>query len=676
MSAGKSKGRWLGQYHTPRVIARRDAFDVFACLDERGLPRLAVVAPAAQREATLDWLSDIHRNPSSPLLCKLVDETVVGATRLWVFEFRPVLDLAGLWQIPDIRLSVAVAAIAATVLGRSWGAVERSRVNLPADFAMDWSSIFVDRRGRLGALAIPAGLWNPSVSSSPSSPGRDVQETSLAALSRSPQSTGRRVNSGHRYWDTLAVLDGISDLRRDHIAAVGVPSWTDLDVTAMSSQCETIWRALEPDRTEVLVFEELAAAAERAVLRQGLNAPDIPRTLADRYTVERVIAGGGGATVAIARDESTGERVAVKSLPHDAPKARRARFRREARVMAAAQHPALMSGGDLLEVDGRLHAVMEFLEGQTLRRWWMASRPSLAQILVRLSQVADGLDALHCAGVVHGDVKPSNVIMHPLRGAVLVDYGVARWCVPKAAGSSVDTKAAAEARGFGSLRYLAPESRRDGLFSPASDVFAWGVTAAELIAGPESSWGRHVLDAGAAFNREGLPSPLVGLLDRCLSTDPAGRPSPLELVERLAAVVRRLTKARNMSEKSQTGPSDTTLTDVGGEATTERLLPLVWLAVDCAHLVLPNGRKIRLGHRLDVRRCFKGLHNAWVSDRGQWNDRDLLAQTLWPGQSAAGRSQRLEAVLSWLAIQGLGGIVEVTSSCVRLVPEVEFVVDI
>ena len=204
----------------------------------------------------------------------------------------------------------------------------------------------------------------------------------------------------------------------------------------------------------------------------------IGQELAGRYRLEAVLGAGGMATVYRARDVRLERSVAIKvlspNLAADETLARR--FAREARFLAAVNHPAIVNVYDVGEADGEAFFVMELVEGESLadriRREGPLPPDEAVAILVA---VAAGLQVLHRGGFVHRDVKPHNILISADGTAKLADFGLVRGAEPSdltAPGTTVGT--------FG---YLAPELLRGDPATPSSDVYALAAVAYEALTG-------------------------------------------------------------------------------------------------------------------------------------------------------------------------------------------------
>ncbi|HTN82161.1 MAG TPA: serine/threonine-protein kinase, partial [Sorangium sp.] len=198
--------------------------------------------------------------------------------------------------------------------------------------------------------------------------------------------------------------------------------------------------------------------------------------VAGRFEVHRLAASGGMGMVYRATDQLTGRPVALKVAPPELA----ARFRREARLLEAVQHPLIVQHiAHGTSDDGALWLAMEWLDGVTLGERLEEGALPVADALLVAHQIAEALAAVHALGITHRDLKPSNVLLRDGRvdGVVLLDFGVAR----AAASTTLVTEASSL---VGSLGYVAPEQARgDAEVDARADVFALGVLLFECVAG-------------------------------------------------------------------------------------------------------------------------------------------------------------------------------------------------
>jgi hypothetical protein len=199
-----------------------------------------------------------------------------------------------------------------------------------------------------------------------------------------------------------------------------------------------------------------------------------PVTVLARYELRELLGQGGMGSAHAAYDRQLRQQVVVKKLLGDASGVARERFIREVRVLRQTRHEHLVRGFDLVEDEGALYAIMEFIEGQPLDVYLEQNAAERAGAPALLAGVADGLASLHALGIVHRDVKPSNVVVHPRRGAILVDFGVAleRGSDLTRAGDVTGTPA-----------FMSPEQRVGLPAGPPSDVYSLSLVVLAALAG-------------------------------------------------------------------------------------------------------------------------------------------------------------------------------------------------
>lgn len=244
-----------------------------------------------------------------------------------------------------------------------------------------------------------------------------------------------------------------------------------------------------------------------------------------RYRLDERIATGGSAEVWRAHDIQLDRDVAVKLLhPHLLPDATsRARFESEARAVAGLSHPGIVAIYDVDAGRERPALVLELVDGSSLANR-IARDGSLApDDVVRIgADVADALFHAHQRGVVHRDVKPSNILLDSGGRARLVDFGIAH--------SLADAAERLTLTGtiIGTPRYMAPEQLADGAIGPRTDLYSLGAVLYEALEG-HSAWESGSPVAIAAAQREGPPAltadpGLATIVRQCMAPDPEGRP--------------------------------------------------------------------------------------------------------------------------------------------------------
>lgn len=198
-----------------------------------------------------------------------------------------------------------------------------------------------------------------------------------------------------------------------------------------------------------------------------------------RYQLQGLLGKGGMGQVYRAYDTQTDRVVAIKLLPpHLADdKEFEHRFRREARTAASLNDPHVVPIHSFGEIDGRLYVDMRLVEGRDLGRFIAENggRLSASQTVAIIEQVAAALDSAHRVGLMHRDVKPSNILVANTRNFVyLIDFGLAR--------TTTDTALTGTGLTMGTLAYLAPE-RFSGTTDARADVYALACTLYECLTG-------------------------------------------------------------------------------------------------------------------------------------------------------------------------------------------------
>ena len=260
------------------------------------------------------------------------------------------------------------------------------------------------------------------------------------------------------------------------------------------------------------------------------DAPQPPARCAALYRPQRVLGTGGHATVWLGEQVALSRPVAIKVLHRDhlADPALVARFREEARITAALAHPHIVVVIDHDVESGVPWIVYEFIPGRSLRDRLTHARFSVADALEAAAQIASALAAAHQAGVLHRDIKPENVLEAAPGRYKVSDFGIARWT---AAGRPHTATGVI----LGTPAYLAPEQIQSGGTSPATDLYALGVTLHELIAGEPPYGGetiyqvleRHVRAEVPSLRalRPDVPEPVDRLVRALLAKSPADRPA-------------------------------------------------------------------------------------------------------------------------------------------------------
>jgi tetratricopeptide (TPR) repeat protein len=252
---------------------------------------------------------------------------------------------------------------------------------------------------------------------------------------------------------------------------------------------------------------------------------DVQRAVGDRYEVLTLAGAGGMGAVFTARHRTLGHIVAVKVLPPDiaASEMRQARFKREAALAASLSHPNIVPVYEFDSCAGITFLVMPFVRGRTLEEACGAGRRAeLAMVLRLLREVGAALDFAHQRGVVHRDVKPSNILIEQDTGrALLADFGVAH--VERIGDASLTATGAA----IGTPDYMAPEQAMGAVADGRADLYSLALVAFEALTGtrPSLTTDRPALARALRAAQHQLSHAAAATLVLPLAADPDDRPA-------------------------------------------------------------------------------------------------------------------------------------------------------
>jgi serine/threonine protein kinase/Tol biopolymer transport system component len=265
----------------------------------------------------------------------------------------------------------------------------------------------------------------------------------------------------------------------------------------------------------------------------------IGNTLA-HYNIVASLGKGGMGEVYVAEDTKLHRRVALKVLPEEmaAEPERRARFEREARAVAALNHPNIVTVYSVEEAEGVHFITMELVEGRTLAKMLPKDGFSLGELLDLAIPLADAVSSAHRKGITHRDLKPDNVMVDGEGRLRVLDFGLAKAHDPEgldeeithAPTAAVETE---EGKVLGTVAYMSPEQAEGKAVDPRSDIFSLGTILYEMATGERPFRGDTSMSTISSILRDdpalvtecrrSLPRHLGRVIRRCLAKDPDRR---------------------------------------------------------------------------------------------------------------------------------------------------------
>jgi predicted Ser/Thr protein kinase len=316
--------------------------------------------------------------------------------------------------------------------------------------------------------------------------------------------------------ELLRMLGAQLALTLDYTRLKQSPSlvWSPAPVHAFTSDvlqlCPKCGRCYAPDASKC-ELDEQALVPESGV----------PRVIEDKYIVTKLLGRGGMGSVYLATQKRLNRPVAIKVLLSHlvGSSSMRSRFEREARIVARLRHPAIVTIHDFgVLPSGHAYLVMEYLDGETLRKLIGTGPQSLEATMAILRPVGAAIDAAHGAGIVHRDLKPENIMIVRDSGSLpaprVLDFGLAKMSNPIGEDEVTFVQSGHSAGVVGTLMYMAPEVLSGQNADPRSDQYSLALIAYELLAG-EHPLG-HATDL-ASVVRGHTDIPMIPITERVSS---------------------------------------------------------------------------------------------------------------------------------------------------------------
>jgi serine/threonine protein kinase/tetratricopeptide (TPR) repeat protein len=399
------------------------------------------------------------------------------------------------------------------------------------------------------------------------------------------------------------LADAIASAAADRVALLDARCGGD---TELRREVESLLAAHEDSG----MVDELAPLVGSAGTPGAAPMPEWSGRRVTHYVVQEPLGAGGMGVVYKAHDERLGRHVALKFLPPhlSADPEAKSRFVAEARAAAALDHPNVCTIFEIGETeDGQLFLAMPLYDGETLRARLDRGRLAFDDALPIVLQVARGLGHAHDAGIVHRDVKPSNIVVLPDGTAKILDFGIAQ----------IHDRSLADPRTLvGTISYMSPEQASVGPTDVRSDIWSLGVVIHEMLAGARPFHGGDAPDVlGAILTQEpdvsatsypDVPGGMERILRKALAKAPDQRYGSMAL---LAADLSALLGGRADAPAAV--------------STTERRRAAVLVSLVSEYASLVDQMTPAEAHRLvglvrdtavDVVRAYGGLVNQAIGD--------------------------------------------------------------
>jgi TolB-like protein/tetratricopeptide (TPR) repeat protein len=312
----------------------------------------------------------------------------------------------------------------------------------------------------------------------------------------------------------------------------------------------------------------------------------IGRTLS-HYRINAAIGKGGMGYVYRATDSKLGREVALKVLPPEVSRdpERLARFQREARAVAALNHPHIVTIHSVDEADGVHFLTMELVEGQSLDRLIPPSGLPVERIVKIANALAEALAAAHEKGIVHRDLKPANVMVTDDGRVKVLDFGLAKDVLADVTGNATLTSTGQTQAGMvmGTPAYMSPEQIAGRTLDHRTDIFSLGIVLHEMATGRRPFEGTSPAELASAILRDSpplvtdvrvdLPSDLARVIRRCLEKEPRYR---VQTACDVSNELRDLVRTASRKEPATNSAQRAVASDDSGEARAEEGF---WIAV-------------------------------------------------------------------------------------------------
>jgi predicted Ser/Thr protein kinase len=304
------------------------------------------------------------------------------------------------------------------------------------------------------------------------------------------------------------------------------------DYSRLKGSPSLVWGSSTSARTPALIDEIRSCPAcfrcypsEQTVCELDqetlVREEGVPRAIEEKYLVTRLLGRGGMGSVYMATQKRLNRPVAVKVLLSHlvGSSSMRSRFEREARIVARLRHPGIVTIHDFgVLAAGHAYLVMEYLEGQTLRRTIGSGPQPLEKMLDLMRPIIDAVDSAHRAGVVHRDLKPENIMIVPDRETEtlsprVLDFGLAKMTGPIADDEATIVQSGHSVGIVGTLMYIAPEILGGHHASAKSDQYSLGLIAYELLTGAHPFGEAGDLASIVRSHTTVAPRPLTELAD-------------------------------------------------------------------------------------------------------------------------------------------------------------------